>query len=351
MKTKAWVLEKFGYEGLSFKEFDIGELAEGEILVKVLSCGVCYRDIIDIQGGFKYTILPTVPGHEICGIVEKVKAGNNDIPPFSEGDIVISRHGPFCGRCELCLSGKDNLCTRAGRFVQTMPGGYSEYVKAHWSAFVKVPENLIKSLSYSQLSIIFCAVGTAYRAIAHQGEVKSGDLVLITGASGGVGLHAIQIAKESGAYVLAVTSSKSKVEKLKEFGADDVILSEDMRFNDEVMKRTGGRGVDVVIENTGSVGLEGAIRSLKLGGILVLIGNIKVDRYQLNPGMVIVRELKLKGSVGINQNELQNLFRLIEMGKVRPIISEEFPLEKAVDSHLKMKSKNTLGRFALVCNE
>jgi D-arabinose 1-dehydrogenase-like Zn-dependent alcohol dehydrogenase len=59
----------------------------------------------------------------------------------------------------------------------------------------------------------------------------------------------------------------------------------------------------------------------------------------------------LKGSVGINQNELQNLFRLIEMGKVRPIISEEFPLEKALDSHLKMKSKNTLGRFALVCNE
>ncbi len=71
MKTKAWVLEKFGYEGLSFKEFDIGELAEGEILVKVLSCGVCYRDIIDIQGAFKYTILPTVPGHEICGIVKK----------------------------------------------------------------------------------------------------------------------------------------------------------------------------------------------------------------------------------------------------------------------------------------
>jgi D-arabinose 1-dehydrogenase-like Zn-dependent alcohol dehydrogenase len=106
-----------------------------------------------------------------------------------------------------------------------------------------------------------------------------------------------------------------------------------------------------VIENTGSVGLEGAIRSLKLGGILVLIGNIKVDRYQLNPGMVIVRELKLKGSVGINQNELQNLFRLIEMGKVRPIISEEFPLEKALDSHSKMKNKNTLGRFALVCNK
>jgi D-arabinose 1-dehydrogenase-like Zn-dependent alcohol dehydrogenase len=122
-----------------------------------------------------------------------------------------------------------------------------------------------------------------------------------------------------------------------------------MRFNDEVMKRTGGRGVDVVIENTGSVGLEGAIRSLKLGGTLVLIGNIKVDRYSLNPGMVIVRELKLKGSVGINQNELQNLFRLIETGKVRPIISEEFPLEKALDAHSKMKNKNTLGRFALVC--
>lgn len=342
---KAWVLEKFGYDGISFRDFDLGELSDSEVLVKVLACGVCYRDIIDIEGGFKYTILPTVPGHEICGVVEDFK--DDGEVPFSKGDLVISRHGPFCGRCELCLSGRDNLCQRAGRFVQTIPGGYAEYVKAHWSAFVKVPDSLAKKFSPSHLSIVFCAVGTAFRAIFTQGNVKPGDFVLITGASGGVGIHAVQICKSVGAYVIAVTSSENKAKILEDFGANYVIVSKDMRFNEQVVAITNGRGVDVVIENTGSVGLEGAIRSLKLGGTLVLIGNIKVDRYSLNPGMVIVRELNLKGSVGINNNELQKLFAFIEQGKVKPVISDEFPLAKALESHRALKDKKSIGRFVI----
>jgi D-arabinose 1-dehydrogenase-like Zn-dependent alcohol dehydrogenase len=125
------------------------------------------------------------------------------------------------------------------------------------------------------------------------------------------------------------------------------VLSKDMRFNEDVMKLTDGRGVDCVIENTGSIGLEGAIRSLKMGGTLVLVGNIKVDRYSLNPGMVIVRELKLKGTVGIARNEIQKLFSLISLGKVKPIISSEFPLEKMKEAHDFVRNKKPLGRVAL----
>lgn len=345
---KAWVLERFGYDGISLKEVDVPALSPGEVLVKVLSCGICYRDIIDIEGGFKYTITPTVPGHEICGVVEDVAESPTDPPPFQKGDLVISAHGPFCGRCELCLSGWDNLCMRAGRFVHTMPGGYAEYVKAHWSAFIKAPDEVRKKLSHSQLSVIFCAVGTAYHALVSKAKVRGGDTVLITGAGGGVGVHAVQVAKALGAKVVAVTSSEEKIEKLRELGADEVLLSRDMRFNNDVMRITDGRGVDVVLENTGSIGLEGAIRSLKIGGTLVLVGNIKVDRYMLNPGMVIIRELKLKGTVGITRNELQKLFLLIAEGKVRPLVSHEFPFEKMKEAHEFLKNKGAFGRTALV---
>lgn len=336
---RAWVLEKFGE--IKYKDFELSELSEGEVLVKVLACGVCYRDIIDIQGGFKYTALPTVPGHEICGVVEKVKGET----PLSEGDIVISRHGTFCGRCDLCLSGHDNLCLRGDKFVHTTLGGYAEFVKAHFSAFEKVPSDI--GLSPEELSIVFCAIGTAYRAIITQAQAKAGETILITGASGGVGIHCIQIAKSIGCRTIAVTTSEDKIEKIKELGADEVIFSKDMKFNEQVAQITQGRGVDIVIENTGSVGLEGAIRSLKLTGTLVLVGNIKVDRYSMNPGMIITREIKIKGTVGISHNELQKLFFLLKEKKVKPIIHSKIPLKEAPKSHEILKDRKTFGRVVL----
>lgn len=340
MKTvKAWILEKFGE--IKFGEFRISELSDEEVLVRVLSCAVCYRDLIDINGGFKNTILPTVPGHEICGVVEKTKGKTT----ISEGDIVVSRHGGFCGRCELCLSGHDNLCNNKDRFVHTVPGGYAEFVKAHFSAFEKVPKDL--NLSPDELSMSFCAIGTAYRAIITQGQAKAGETVLITGASGGVGIHAIQIAKSAGCYTIAVTTSEDKAGKLKEYGADEVIISKDMRFNEQVSELTNGRGVDLVIENTGSIGLEGAIRSVKPGGAVIAIGNIKVDRYPLNPGMMITREIKLKGTMGISHNEMQRLFALLKEGKVKPVVHSRFSLKDVPQAHEHLKNRRTIGRTVI----
>ncbi len=121
-----------------------------------------------------------------------------------------------------------------------------------------------------------------------------------------------------------------------------------MRFNVDVMNITEGRGVDVVIENTGSVGLEGAIRSLKFGGILVLVGNIKVDRYSLNPGMVITRELKISGTVGISSLELRKLFNLLSQHKVKPVIFDTFKLSQMLSAHKLIKEKGTFGRLVLL---
>ncbi len=344
---KAWILNKFGYDGINLREVDKPVAGFGEVVIRVLACGICYRDIIDIQGGFKYTVLPTVPGHEICGVVEQI---GEKVENLSKGDIVISRHGAFCGKCELCLSGNDNLCiTAPQKFVHSIPGGYAEYVKAPESAFEKIPPTLHKKFSPAELSTIFCAVGTAFRALVSQAQVKPGDTVLITGAGGGVGVHAVQIAKFLGAYTIAITTSTEKAERLKLLGADEVILAtkQNLRFNEQVMSITGGRGVDAVIENTGSIGLEAAIRSLKIGGTLVLVGNIKVDRYPLNPGMVITRELKLKGTVGITHNELQNLFKVLEYSNIKPIVHAEFPLENMMDAHKYLTEGKTFGRIAL----
>ena len=185
---KAWVLKNFGYENLVFEELEKPKISDDEeVVVKVQSCGICYRDIIDVEGGFKYTLLPTVLGHEIFG--EVVDAGRK--AQLSPGDKVISRHGAFCGRCSECTRGLDNLCLRGGRFVHTMPGGYAEFVKAHWSAFIKVPQNILERFSPAELSIVFCAVGTAFRALVTKAEVKAGQTVLVTGAGGGVGVHAV----------------------------------------------------------------------------------------------------------------------------------------------------------------
>lgn len=340
---KAVVLEAVGTaENLIVKQVSVPEPGPDDVLVKVHACGVCYRDILDRTGKFPFIQLPIIPGHEFAG--EVVETGSN-AAGLQKGDRVVNLHRNPCGTCFPCLSEREMQCENAwANFGLTINGGYAEFVCAPASGFVK----LLDSLSYEEGCILMCTTATALRALNHHARLKTGQTVLVTGATGGVGTQAVQLVRHFGASVFAVTTSPSKKAFLNSIGAEEVVVAnKDGSFHKEIIKLTNGRGVDVCIEIVGCPTFNSSLRSLKPGGSLVLVGNVNAARVEINPGLVILKELHISGSDSSSRKDLQDAMELVASKKIKTFISEKLPLEKAAEAQIKLEQRKSLGRIVL----
>jgi len=330
-----------GPDELHYREVDAPEPGEGEVLVRVHAVGVCGRDLIDRQGGFPMMKLPTVLGHEFAGEVIAVGTG---VTGISTGDRVANLHRPFCGSCASCLVGEKVDCERAWQsFGHTIDGAYAQEVVAHERALVKIPPEI----PFAQAAPVGCTAGVALRALRHDAHLALGETILITGASGGVGTPAIQIARHMGARVIAVTGSEKKAESLRARGAHDVVVSPDGRFHQEVRRLSGG-GVDVALELTGSATFGSSLRSLRPRGRLSLIGNIQMDRISVNPGAMILYGYRIVGGHGYTPGDLADCFELMRRGELEIAIDRTLPLEQAADAHRLLAERAVVGRIVLL---
>ncbi len=338
----AVVLDKAGGpEELHYREVDEPEPGDGEVLVRVRASGVCGRDLIDRRGGFPMMKLPTILGHEFAGEVLAVGAG---VEELSVGDRVANLHRPFCGRCPSCLAGEQVDCERAWQsFGHTVDGAYAERLVSHERALVKVPADI----PFVQAASVGCTAGVALRALRHDAQLQVGETLVITGASGGVGSAAIQIARHMGARVIAVTSNEKKAEGLRQRGAHDVVVSPEARFHDEVRRLSGG-GADVALELTGSATFSSSLRSLRARGRLALLGNIELDRLQVNPGALILYGYRIVGGHGYTPKDLADCFELIRAGALEMAIDRTLPLEQAADAHRLLAERAVAGRIILL---
>ncbi|MEE8525794.1 MAG: zinc-binding dehydrogenase [Thermoanaerobaculia bacterium] len=192
-----------------------------------------------------------------------------------------------------------------------------------------------------------CTAGTAVHTVRTRGRVRSGETVVVTGASGGVGMQVVQLAKHDGARVLAITSSDSKREALSDAGADEVILAPDLKFDRRVRELTD-EGAEVVFEIVGSATFDQSLRALAPGGRLVVVGNLEADIVKLNPGLMIIKELEIIGAYATTQRELQTALELIEKGVLRPWVSDVLPLKDAAAAHAHLEERAVVGRLVLV---
>src|SRR5262249_51993742 len=146
---------------------------------------------------------------------------------FAPGDRVVNLHRPLCGACRRCVAGETLLCERAWQsFGHTVDGAYAELVVAYPRGLVKLPA----SIPFDVGSTLMCAAGVALHALRARARLELGETVLITGASGGVGAAAVQLARRMGARVLATTTSPAKAAALRDLGAHEVFVSETSRF-------------------------------------------------------------------------------------------------------------------------
>jgi acryloyl-coenzyme A reductase len=334
------IRENGGADRLEAVEMADPSPSTGQVLLRVGGCGVCYRDIVDRRGGYPFMRKPVVTGHEIAGTIEAVGAGAGD---FAVGDRVALVHRAPCGECAPCKAGDEVLCLASPvMYGVTVDGGYAEKCVAYASSLARVPEGV----PLEKAAFLHCTAAVALRALRRHANLHAGQSVLITGASGGVGVHAIQIAKILGARVVALTTSPEKAERLGELGADDVVIARDGNFHKEVLAKTGG--VNVALELTGAATFNGALRSLAAGGRLVVVGNVTGERLEANPGYLIIRELSATGSLGATRGELSEVLAWAAAGKLRPIVSQTRPLDEARAAQELLEHKGGFGRQVLV---
>lgn len=313
----------------------------GQVVVQVAACGVCGRDLIDRDGKYPFMRRPIVTGHELAGTIVSVGDGVRD---FAIGDRVACVHRAPCGACDPCQAGDETRCLGSPvMYGLTVDGGYAERALVWASSLVRVPDGV----ALEAAAFLHCTAAVALRALRRHGRVAGGETVVISGATGGVGVHALQVARMLGARVVAVTSSPDKEPALRDLGADDVVVARDARWNDEVMARTGG-GAHVALELVGAPTFNASLRSLRWGGRLVLVGNITTQRVELNPGFLILREIAVAGSSGATRADLAEVLRWARDGKLKPIVAARWPLAQAAEAQAALAGKRVVGRQILV---
>ncbi|MDA2913485.1 alcohol dehydrogenase catalytic domain-containing protein [Acidobacteriia bacterium AH_259_A11_L15] len=337
---KAVVLHEFGpAENLHVEELSEPRPGPHEILLRVGACGVCFHDVINRQGNLPRTRLPAILGHEVAGEVLEV---GPEVTHFRPTDRVACLQRVNCGHCQYCRDSRPTLCrTGAVFFGEEIPGGYAEYFVAPEHVLAKIPD----SLSNAEAAVTACTLGTAVHALGRRARLQPGQTVLITGASGGVGVHAIQLARLLGAQVVAVTSSESKLDRLRQLGATVAIHAPRLEFAKAVKAAVGS--VDIALEVVGSATLDESLHTLKSGGTLVVLGNVVGGQAAFNPGLVILKELEVIGSFATSVAELEESFELVASGKIRVVVSQCLPLQEAVEAHHLLEARAVTGRLVL----
>ena len=313
-----------------------------QVLVRVRACGVCRRDILIRRGpGQRGFATPLVLGHEISG---EVAALGPDARGLAVGDRVCSTQREYvCGCCTMCRTDRETLCPDLRFLGQEAMGGYAEYVLVGDDNLVRLPDEV----DFVTGAIVACPVGTSYNAVCDTGQVRQGERVLVSGA-GGLGMHAVQIARVAGAFVVVTTRSPEKTQALMQVGAHKVVVATDGRFAGGVREATGGRGVDVAIDTVGGAVFHEIRRSMVPGGRIVLVGEVTGKPVEIDLATIYRRGLQIRSAVSTTRRQLEMALRLVAAGIVRPIVDRTMPLEEAAMAHRMVEDNVVAGRIVLV---
>lgn len=337
---KAMILKEY-LRPMEWVEVETPQIGDNEILLQVKACGLCQTDLKIYKGEIPPPIvtLPHTPGHEVAG---QVAAVGKNVHTVRNGDRGVLYIYLACHTCESCLGGRENLCPNLKRVGFELPGGYAEYLKVPASLFCPFEPHL----PFEKMAVLTDAVATSYHAITALADAKLGQTVLIVGV-GGLGIHGVQIAKLCGARVLAADKKEKALSLAKQFGADFLVNTEH-NPGDAVKDITRGKGVDAVIECVGAKDtLSWSLPSLKKGGKLVIVGYTPAQPFPLDTMAMHYNEWEVKGSRLCTKGELLQVIRLVEEGRIEPVISRTYPMEKANEALMELQAEGTIGRLVL----
>lgn len=310
-------------ESLVMEELPSPQPGPDQVLISVKACGVSFPDVLMIQG--KYQLkppFPFTPGGDVAGVI---KAVGGNVTRFKAGDAVFGKALDGCAEEVLADPGK----------LWTLPAGVDFTVAAGFGG------------NY----------GTSYYALRDRGQLKAGETLLVLGASGGVGLAAVELGKMMGAKVIACASSQEKLETCRKVGADELINYEQEPLRDAVKRITNDRGVDVVYDAVGDKFADPAVRSLAWGGRYLVIGFAAGEIPKIPLNLPLLKGSALVGVWwgGFNKNEPQKaralseeLLQLVATGKLKPYISATYPLAQTGQALRDLMTRKVQGKIVVV---
>jgi L-iditol 2-dehydrogenase len=316
------------YKKLNVIDMPTPEIGEDDVLVRVRACGICGSDIHGYDGSTGRRIPPLVMGHEAAGVIERAGGA---VKGFSVGDRVTFDSTVSCGICNFCRQGQINLCDN--RMVLGVScgdyrrhGAFAEYVSVPARILYKLPD----SLPFERAALIE-AVSIAVHAVSRH-VPKPDDAVLVVG-SGMIGVLVIQVLREKGCRnIIAVDVDDEKLALAKRVGATRTLNAKDIDVPAAVRDLTGAQGADASFEVVGhATTVMNAIRSLRKGGTVVLIGNLS-PRVEIPLQEVVSREISVLGSCA-SSGEIPECIDLLARGvvDVDPLISLRASLDEAPD--------------------
>lgn len=333
--------EHGGVDKLKYTDVPAPEISPFEVLVRVRACALNHLDIWVRQGMPGVRIpLPHIPGCETAGEVSRV---GTQVKGINVGDRVLVAPGICCGRCHFCLSNWDSLCSEYKIMGYQVDGGYAEFVKAPWENIIHISDRLSLE-EWASIQLVFL---TAWHMLVTRANLKVGETVLVHAAGSGVGSAAIQVAKLLGARVIATAGNAEKLDKAKELGADDVINYTKEDFPTVVKQLTNQRGVDVVFEHIGPETWQKSLASLSKGGRLVICGATSGPTVEVDLRFLFVKQLSIFGSYMGSRKELFDVLKLVEEGKLKPVIDTTFPLKDAAKAQQHMLDRKQFGKIVL----
>jgi NADPH2:quinone reductase len=341
---KAVVLKDFGGpEVLRYEDVPTPDPGPGEILVKVHSVSVNRTlDLVVRQGTYPVKIqLPHVLGVDPAGVIAALGDGDQKL---NIGDRVAVISYMACRKCRHCKEGREDTCLNARHIGLHRWGGYAEYVVAPARNTFLIPPNL----SFAEASVITRHFPMAFNLLSAKAEVRPGERVLVMGAAGALGSCCIQVGKMLGATVIAAAGSDERVAVARSYGAEFGVNYRRQNLANEVMKLTGGDGVDVVCENIADPTLwPGAFNSLARGGRMVTAGGHGGGEVMLDVKRLYLNRLRIIGAAGTNISDVEKSLEAARAGKIRAIIDRTMPLSAAANAHRLVGRNQTVGKVIL----
>ena len=341
---KAMVLKSWGEE-LSLEEIPDPKSKYSEVIVRVHACAPDQFDVT-IRDGRAGGNLPLILGHEIAGVIVSVGKG---VEHYQEGDKVVAHPYLTCGHCRFCQVGRETLCENFKGYLGVHAnGGYAEFVAVPEKNLCRFPDGI----DFALATTIVSPVATPLKALKTRAKIQPGQTVLIVGACGGVGIHAVQIAKAFGANVIAVDIDDQKLSSAKELGADYLVNSIKKDFSEEVLEITEGKGADAVLELVGTeLTLPKSYRSIARTGVLVIVGFQPGKIFECDPTRFVDGEILVTGSRYVNKAELAEAAEWIGSGRIKPIISRTYDLKDAEQALQDLSSGKIFGRAPIQISE
>ena len=312
-------------------EVEVPEPGPGEVRVRIKACAVNFPDLLMIQGKYQFKPpLPFAPGGEAAGDVEAVGTG---VEGFREGDAVVAgiRHGGFC-----------------------------ELVNVPIEALRPKP----KRLSYAKAASYQTAYLTAYVALVRRGGLQPGETLLVHGATGGVGMAAVDLGKRLGATVIATGGRDDKLAVVKRRGADHVLnyTLQDGRlggFREAVKALTDGRGADVIYDPVGGDVFDESMRCINWDGRILSIGFTSGRWPQAPVNLILIKHIAVigvrAGEYGRRDPEMgrantEAIYQMASNGEIDPYVCQGFPLEQAVDAMRLLENREVVGKTVVTMN-